>query len=52
MYLNIPPNEDAADRVMDTITNIEDNSRNNKESLVNESIECSHEVHIHHALTS
>jgi hypothetical protein len=45
MYLNIPPNEDAAAPVMDTTTtDIEDNSRNNEESLVNESIECSHEV--------
>jgi hypothetical protein len=52
MYLNIPPNEDAATPVMDTTANIEDNSRNNEESLVNESIECSHEVYISHALTS
>jgi hypothetical protein len=45
---------------MDTTTNIEDNSRNNEESVVNESIECSHEVYIYtswtqqlyHALTS
>jgi hypothetical protein len=44
IYLNIPPNEDAAAPVMDTTTNIEDNSRNSEESLVNESIECSHEV--------
>jgi hypothetical protein len=53
MYLNIPPNEDAATPVMDTTTNIENNSRNNEES-VNESIECSHEVcvYIYHALTS
>jgi hypothetical protein len=43
MYLNIPPNEDAAAHVMDTTANIEDNSRNNEESLVNESIECSHD---------
>jgi hypothetical protein len=47
MYLNIPPNEDAAAPVMDTTTNIEDNSRINEESLVNESIECSHEVYIY-----
>jgi hypothetical protein len=46
MYLNIPPNEDAAAPVMDTTTNIEDYSRNNEESLVNQSIECSHEVYI------
>jgi hypothetical protein len=64
MYLNIPPNEDAAAPVMDTTANIEDSSRNNEESLVNESIECSHEVYvcmcvyiyiyiyIYHALTS
>jgi hypothetical protein len=39
MYLNIPPNEDVAAPVIDTITNIEDNSRNNEESLVDESIE-------------
>jgi hypothetical protein len=44
MYLNIPLNEDTAAPVMDTIVNIEDNSRNNEESVVNESIECSHEV--------
>jgi hypothetical protein len=36
MYLNIPPNEDVVAPAMDTTTNIEDNSRNNKESLVNE----------------
>jgi hypothetical protein len=47
MYLNIPPNEDTAAPVMDTTTNIEDNSRNNEESVVNESIECSHEVYIY-----
>jgi hypothetical protein len=60
MYLNIPPNEYATAPVMDTIANIEDNSRNNEESLVNESIECSNEVNIYiytrvcvsHALTS
>jgi hypothetical protein len=34
MYLNIPPNEDAAAPVMDTTTNIEDDSRNNEEGLV------------------
>jgi hypothetical protein len=39
MYLNIPPNEDAAAPVMDTIVNIGDNSRNNEESLVNKSNE-------------
>jgi hypothetical protein len=44
MYLNIPPNEDTAAPVMDTTTNIENNSRNNEQSLVNESIECSHKV--------
>jgi hypothetical protein len=47
MYLNKPLNEDTAAHVMDTIANIEDNSRNNEESLVNESIECSHEVYIY-----
>jgi hypothetical protein len=58
MYLNIPPNEDDDAPVEDTIANIEDNSRNNEESLVNESIECSHDiyiymyVYIYHALTS
>jgi hypothetical protein len=52
MYLSIPPNEDTATPVMDTTANIEDNSRNNEESLVNEGIECSHEVYISHALTS
>jgi hypothetical protein len=39
MYLNIPPNENTAAPVMDTTANIEDNSRNNDESVVNESIE-------------
>jgi hypothetical protein len=54
MYSNIPPNEDVAAPVMDTTANIEENSRNNEESLVNESIECSHEVYMYisHALTS
>jgi hypothetical protein len=47
MYLNIPPNEDTAAPVMDTTANIEDNSRNNEESVVNESIECSQEVYIY-----
>jgi hypothetical protein len=47
MYLNIPPNEDAAAPVEDTTANIEHNSRNNEESLVNESIEWSHEVCIY-----
>jgi hypothetical protein len=47
MYLNIPPNEDTTAPVMDTTTNNEDNSRNNEESVVNESIECSHEVYIY-----
>jgi phosphatidylinositol kinase/protein kinase (PI-3 family) len=47
MYLNIPTNEDDAALVEDTTTNIEENSRNNEESLVNESIECSHEVYIY-----
>jgi hypothetical protein len=46
MYLNIPPNEDIAAHVMDTTANIEDNSRNNEESVVNENIKCSHEVYI------
>jgi hypothetical protein len=44
MYLNIPLNEDDVAPVEDTTPNIEDNSRNNEESLVNESIEYSHEV--------
>jgi hypothetical protein len=48
MYLDIPPNEDVATPVMDTIANIKDNSRNNEESLVNESIECSHDIYIMH----
>jgi hypothetical protein len=53
MYLNIPLNEDDAAPVEDTTTNIEDNSRNNEESLLNGSIECSHEcIYIYHALTS
>jgi hypothetical protein len=47
MYLNIPPNEDRAAPVMDTTANIEDNSRNNEEKVVNESIEYSHEVYIY-----
>jgi hypothetical protein len=47
MYLNIPPNEDDAAPVEDTTTHIEDNFGNNEESLVNESIECSHEVYIY-----
>jgi hypothetical protein len=47
MYLNIPPNEDDVAPVEDTTANIEDNSRNNEGSLVNESIECSHEVYIY-----
>jgi hypothetical protein len=47
MYFKIPPNKDVAAPVMDTTANIEDNSRNNEESLVNESIECSHEVYTH-----
>jgi hypothetical protein len=47
MYLNIHPNEDTAAPVMDTIANIEDNSRNNEESVVNESIECFYEVYIY-----
>jgi hypothetical protein len=47
MYLNIPPNEDTAASVMDTTTNIEDNCRNNEESVVNESIECSHDIYIY-----
>jgi hypothetical protein len=47
MYLNIPLNEDNAALVMDTTANIEDNSRNNEESVMNESIECSHEVYIY-----
>jgi hypothetical protein len=44
MYLNIPLNEEDAAHVEDTAANIEDNTGNNEESLVNESIECSHEV--------
>jgi hypothetical protein len=47
LYLNIPPNEEDVALVEDTTTNIEDNYRNNEESLVNESIECSHEVYIY-----
>ena len=47
MYLNIPLNEEDAAPVEDTTADIEDNSRNNDESLVNESIECSHEVYIY-----
>jgi hypothetical protein len=46
MYLNIPPNEYTATPIMDTTANIEDNSRNNEESVVNESIECSHYIYI------
>jgi hypothetical protein len=53
MYLNIPPNEDDAAPVEDTIANIEGNSKNNEESLVNESIECSTRyIYISIALTS
>jgi hypothetical protein len=44
MYLNIPLNEEDVVPAEDTTANIEDNSRNNEESLVNESIECSYEV--------
>jgi hypothetical protein len=47
MYLNIPLNENTAARVMDTTANSEDNSRNNEDSVVNETIECSHEVYIY-----
>jgi hypothetical protein len=47
MYLNIPMNEDAAAPIMDTTANIEDNSRNNEESLVNESIESSPDIYIY-----
>jgi hypothetical protein len=47
MYFNIPPDEDDVAYVVDTTTNIEDNSTNNEESLVNESIECFHEVYIY-----
>jgi hypothetical protein len=47
MYLNILVNEDTTTPVMDTTANIEDNSRNIEESVVNESIECSHEVYIY-----
>jgi hypothetical protein len=47
MYLNTPLNEEDAAHVEDTTTNIEDNSRNNEESLVNERIECPHEVYIY-----
>jgi hypothetical protein len=46
-YLNIPPNQDTAAPVMGTTANIDNNSRNNEESVVNESIECSHEVYIY-----
>jgi hypothetical protein len=46
LYLNKPPNEEDAALVEDTTANIEDNNGNNEESLVNESIECSHEVYI------
>jgi hypothetical protein len=52
MYLNIPLNQDTVAPIMDTTANIEDNSRNNEESLVNESIECSRKVYIYHALSS
>jgi hypothetical protein len=45
MYLNIPPIKEDAARVDDTSANNEDNARNNEEGLVNESIECSHEVY-------
>jgi hypothetical protein len=45
VYLNIPPNEYTATPIMDTTANIEDNSRNNEESVVNESIECSHYIY-------
>jgi hypothetical protein len=44
MYLNIPPIEEDVAPVMDTSANNKDNAGNNEESLVNESIECSHEV--------
>jgi hypothetical protein len=47
MYLNVPPNENTATHVMDTTTNIEDNSRNNEKNVVNENIECSHKVYIY-----
>jgi hypothetical protein len=47
MYLNKPPNEDDATPVADTTANIEDNSKSNEESLLNESIECSHEVYVY-----
>jgi hypothetical protein len=47
MYLNIPPNVNTAASVMDTTANIEDNSSNNEESVVNESIDPSHEVYIY-----
>ena len=47
MYLNIPPNEEDAAPVEDTTANIEDNTGNNEESLVNDSIERSHEVYIY-----
>jgi hypothetical protein len=47
MYLNIPLNEEDAAPVEDTSTNIEDNTGNKEESLVNESIECSHDVYIY-----
>jgi hypothetical protein len=47
MYLNIPPNEEDAAPVEDRIANTKNNSRNNEEILVTESIECSHEVYIY-----
>jgi hypothetical protein len=45
LYLNISPTEEGAASVEDTAANTEDNAGNNKESLVKESIECSHEVY-------
>jgi hypothetical protein len=47
MYLNIPPNEYNVAPVEDTTTNIDDNSKSNEKSLVNESIECPPEVYIY-----
>jgi hypothetical protein len=46
MYLNIPPIEENANPVEDTTTNNENNAGNNEESLVNDSIEYSHEVYM------
>jgi hypothetical protein len=47
MYLNVPPNEEDAAPIEDTIANIEDDTGKNKQSFVNESIECSCKVCIY-----